>query len=85
MLRLHASVPLTGRAVRCSLYLVVAVSVCLLTLYFSPVASAQAKDPGPRTGAAGAGSYFPTLNTNEQLLFNQSFARFQEEIGRAHV
>ena len=35
-------------------------------------------DPGPRGGAAGAGSFFPTLNSNEQQFFNQSLQRFQE-------
>jgi CxxC motif-containing protein (DUF1111 family) len=40
--------------------------------------SAAAKDPGPRSGPASAGSFYPTLNANEQALFNQSFARFQE-------
>jgi len=35
-------------------------------------------DPGPRAGAAGAGGFFPTLNANEQLLFNQAQQRFQE-------
>jgi CxxC motif-containing protein (DUF1111 family) len=37
-----------------------------------------AKDPGPRAGAASAGSFYPTLNANEQALFNQAFTRFQE-------
>ena len=27
------------------------------------------KDPGPRPGPAGAGSYYPTLNANEQAAF----------------
>src|SRR3989454_11071467 len=38
-------------------------------------------DPGPRSGAPGAGgpnSYYPTLNANEQAFFNQAFLRFQE-------
>ncbi len=38
----------------------------------------QPKDPGPRGGAPGAGNYYPTLNANEQLLFGQAFASFQE-------
>jgi CxxC motif-containing protein (DUF1111 family) len=38
----------------------------------------QAKDPGPRAGAAAAGTFYPTLNANEQALFNQAFVRFQE-------
>jgi len=35
-------------------------------------------DPGPRAGAAGAGGYYPTLNTNEKNLYNQAFFRFLE-------
>jgi CxxC motif-containing protein (DUF1111 family) len=35
-------------------------------------------DPGPRIGRAGAGSYYSTLNTNEQETFNLALARFQE-------
>jgi hypothetical protein len=45
---------------------------------FVPVAVGQAKDPGPRAGTAGAGSYFSTLNANEQQTFLQALARFQE-------
>ena len=44
-----------------------------------PLAVGQAKDPGPRAGAAGAGSYFSTLNANEQQTFFQALARFQEQ------
>jgi len=35
-------------------------------------------DPGPRGGPAGAGSYFPTLNPNEQAFFNDTRDTFQE-------
>jgi CxxC motif-containing protein (DUF1111 family) len=35
-------------------------------------------DPGPRTGAAAAGSFYPTLNASEQDFFNQAQLRFQE-------
>jgi len=35
-------------------------------------------DPGPRPGPAGAGSFYPTLNSNEQGFFNQAQLRFQE-------
>jgi len=45
---------------------------------FTPVGVGQAKDPGPRAGAAGAGSFFSTLNANEQQTFFQALARFQE-------
>lgn len=78
MLRLCPSIPPAGKAVRCSLPTIVTVSVCLLALLAVPPANAQGKDPGPRPGGAGAGSFFPTLNANEQLLFNQALDRFKE-------
>lgn len=36
------------------------------------------KDPGPRAGAAGAGSSFPGLNAYEQAFFSQGISRFME-------
>jgi CxxC motif-containing protein (DUF1111 family) len=54
-------------------------ALCLCTVaILNPATLSAQKDPGPRGGAAGAGSFFPTLNANEQLLFNQAFVRFQE-------
>jgi CxxC motif-containing protein (DUF1111 family) len=41
-------------------------------------AQSAAQDPGPRSGPAGAGGYYPTLDANEQGFFNQALARFQE-------
>jgi hypothetical protein len=47
----------------------------------------QAVDPGPRPGAAGAGTtdgnegYFPTLNSAEQALFFGGFTQFVEVEG----
>ncbi len=35
-------------------------------------------DPGPRPGPAAAGSYFTTLNANEQGMFAQALLRFLE-------
>jgi CxxC motif-containing protein (DUF1111 family) len=35
-------------------------------------------DPGPRPGPAAAGSFYPTLNSNEQGFFGQAQLRFQE-------
>jgi CxxC motif-containing protein (DUF1111 family) len=35
-------------------------------------------DPGPRGGAPGAGSYYYSLNANEQTFFTQAQLRFQE-------
>ena len=49
--------------------------VAVLTLSSTLIAQT---DPGPRTGAAGAGGFYPTLNANEQGLFNQSLGRFVE-------
>ena len=56
-------------------------AACLCTTVMlgpARLSAQQVKDPGPRGGAPAAGGYYPTLNANEQLLFNQSFARFQE-------
>src|SRR3974390_3036538 len=78
MLRLRTSIPPAGKATRLSLSLFVAMPVCLLALFAAPLSHGQAKDPGPRAGAAGAGTFYPTLNANEQLLFNQAMGRFQE-------
>src|SRR5579864_9509525 len=78
MLRSRISLPHAGTAAHFCPQLVLAMSVGLVILAISPFATAQAKDPGPRAGAAGAGSFFPTLNANEQLLFNQAMGRFAE-------
>ncbi|HEY6763265.1 MAG TPA: di-heme oxidoredictase family protein [Candidatus Sulfotelmatobacter sp.] len=75
MLRFRPPIPLAGNSVFHSLQLVV-ISCLLLTT--ATVAHAQAKDPGPRAGAAAAGNFFPSLNANEQLFFNQALARFKE-------
>ena len=34
------------------------------------------KDPGPRGGPPDAGSFYPTLNSNEQAFFDQALLRF---------
>lgn len=78
MLRSRCSIPPAGKAVCCTLQAVLLVSACLLALTAVPLASAQGRDPGPRPGATGAGNFFPTLNANEQLLFNQALGRFKE-------
>lgn len=36
------------------------------------------QDPGPRSGPAGAGGPYPTLNSNEQFFFGQALSRFME-------
>lgn len=46
-------------------------------LLLNPNLVAQ-NDPGPRAGTAGAGGFYPTLNSNEQALFNQAAGRFME-------
>src|SRR5215472_3303233 len=35
-------------------------------------------DPGPRPGPSAAGSFYPTLNANEQAFFTQAQQRFAE-------
>ena len=55
---------------------VTAVSLALAALAVSPL-HAQT-DPGPRTGPSAAGSFYPTLNANEQSFFTQAQLRFQE-------
>jgi hypothetical protein len=37
-----------------------------------------ASDPGPRPGAAGAGSFYPTLNADEQQRFSDALDSFTE-------
>jgi CxxC motif-containing protein (DUF1111 family) len=44
----------------------------------SGIVSAQVVDPGPRGGAPGAGTYYYSLNANEQNFFTQAQGRFQE-------
>ncbi len=51
--------------------------LCAATILSSGMLSAQ-NDPGPRSGAAAAGSFFSSLNSNEQFFFTQSQLRFQE-------
>lgn len=56
-------------------------ATCLITITIGMgglQAQFTATDPGPRGGPAGAGSFFPTLDSQEQAFFNQTFARFQE-------
>ena len=54
----------------------VVLCLALLSLASSPLASQN--DPGPRSGPPAAGSFYPTLNSNEQAFFNQAQQRFQE-------
>ena len=54
------------------------VVVCLCVLTLSGRIAGQARDPGPRGGAANAGTFFSTLNTLEQALFNDGLSTFVE-------
>ncbi len=52
--------------------------VCVLTLLVIGFSVQAQTDPGPRSGAAGAGGNFPSLNTTEQSAFGQARTVFQE-------
>jgi CxxC motif-containing protein (DUF1111 family) len=56
--------------------------VCVVTILFANLVVnaelAAQTDPGPRSGSPGAGSFYLTLNANEQAFFNQALQRFQE-------
>src|SRR6266516_179094 len=52
--------------------------VCLSTVLLTNVNLAAQNDPGPRSGPAAAGGFYPTLNSNEQALFNQALQVLQE-------
>jgi CxxC motif-containing protein (DUF1111 family) len=55
-----------------------AVALCFALSATYPTTLLAQQDPGPRPGPAGAGSYFPTLNSMEQAFFNQAAMRFLE-------
>jgi CxxC motif-containing protein (DUF1111 family) len=52
--------------------------VCFAVVFLPRLELQSQSDPGPRPGPAAAGSFFSTLNANEQALFNQAQMRFQE-------
>jgi CxxC motif-containing protein (DUF1111 family) len=55
------------------------VTLSLLALAAITISPLRAQnDPGPRSGPPAAGSFYPTLNANEQNFFNQAQLRFQE-------
>src|SRR5271169_1805192 len=60
----------------CRNLIVPVVGLALGVIAISPL-HAQT-DPGPRPGPAAAGSFYPTLNANEQAFFGQAQLRFQE-------
>jgi CxxC motif-containing protein (DUF1111 family) len=53
-------------------------SLCLGALWVAPGSIQAQHDPGPRSGPAGAGGAYPTLNSNEQFFFGQALSRFME-------
>jgi CxxC motif-containing protein (DUF1111 family) len=55
---------------RASLYVAVLVAL--------PLSLMAQHDPGPRGGPAAAGGFYPTLNGNEQAMFNTAQQVFQE-------
>jgi CxxC motif-containing protein (DUF1111 family) len=55
-----------------------AFAVCSVTVLFTTLQAKAQNDPGPRSGPAGAGGFYSSLNANEQNLFNQAQERFAE-------
>jgi CxxC motif-containing protein (DUF1111 family) len=51
---------------------------CVLAVCASTATIQGQKDPGPRGGPAGAGSYYVQLSANEQAFFTQALERFKE-------
>jgi CxxC motif-containing protein (DUF1111 family) len=51
---------------------------CLTGVLLAVTCCLGQTDPGPRSGSASAGGFYPTLDANEQSFFNQALARFQE-------
>jgi len=54
------------------------VAFCFATVLLASLDLSAQNDPGPRPGPAAAGSFFPTLNSNERALFNQASQVLQE-------
>lgn len=54
------------------------IAFCLAAVLLASLDLSAQSDPGPRPGPAGAGSFYPTLNGNEQALFNQAMQVLQE-------
>jgi CxxC motif-containing protein (DUF1111 family) len=52
--------------------------LCLAVVSFPSLELYSQNDPGPRAGPPAAGSFFSTLNANEQAFFSQAQMRFQE-------
>ncbi|HKM85087.1 MAG TPA: di-heme oxidoredictase family protein [Terriglobales bacterium] len=54
-------------------------SVALLFVLGISFGAWAQQDPGPRPGPAGAGSFYPTLNTAEQAAFANGISQFIED------
>ncbi len=52
--------------------------LCLAIVSFPSLELQSQNDPGPRPGPAAAGSFFSTLNANEQAFFGQAKSSFEE-------
>jgi len=52
--------------------------VCAVVVTLASLEVQSQNDPGPRSGPPAAGSFFSTLNPNEQAFFSQAQLRFQE-------
>jgi CxxC motif-containing protein (DUF1111 family) len=61
---------------KCRSLLVTVSCLVLATIAIAPLHAQN--DPGPRSGPPAAGSFYPTLNANEQAFFGQAQMRFQE-------
>ena len=54
------------------------IAFCLAAFLLASLDLSAQNDPGPRPGPAGAGSFFPSLNGNEQAMFNEALQVLQE-------
>src|SRR6516164_7149253 len=54
------------------------IAFCFAAVLLASLDLSAQNDPGPRSGPAGAGSFYPTLNGNEQALFTQALQVLQE-------
>jgi CxxC motif-containing protein (DUF1111 family) len=61
---------------KCRKLIVTVICFALEAIAISPLHAQN--DPGPRSGPPAAGSFYSTLNSNEQAFFGQAQLRFQE-------
>jgi CxxC motif-containing protein (DUF1111 family) len=55
--------------------------VTVLAAITIAVSQGKPHDPGPRSGPAGAGGFYPTLSTSEQAAFANGIAQFVQDEG----